>query len=62
VFRVFKSLLAAKSVIFEAMFDIPQPEAQDMYDGFPIVNVSDKAWEIFLILYAIHDHKCVLHQ
>jgi hypothetical protein len=40
-FRVHQSLVAKHSSIFRDMLSIPQPQAQDIYDGVATVDLQD---------------------
>ncbi|KAJ7642432.1 hypothetical protein DFH06DRAFT_608717 [Mycena polygramma] len=63
VFRVPKSILAARSSVFQAMFEFPQPAASDgemtdvdeVMDGSPVVRIHDSPKEVEAFLRAIFD-------
>ncbi|KAJ7150686.1 hypothetical protein C8R46DRAFT_914704 [Mycena filopes] len=64
VFRVPQSILAARSRVFEAMFQFPQPSSadpsavndeQEILDGAPVVRLFDSAAEVEPFLRAIFD-------
>ncbi|KDR86011.1 hypothetical protein GALMADRAFT_235199 [Galerina marginata CBS 339.88] len=53
-FRVYRGILSRNSQVFRDMFSLPQPEKETLFEGCPLVHVSDapKDWEnIFSILY-----------
>ncbi|KAJ6556392.1 hypothetical protein B0H19DRAFT_1152487 [Mycena capillaripes] len=63
IFRVPKSILAARSPIFRAMLEFPQPadtaiEADEMIDGSPVVHIPDSATDVECFLRAIFDSRC----
>lgn len=60
-FKVHKSILAQSSSVFKDMFGFPQPPAVDMdlVDGCPVVQISDSAEELKIVLEAIFQRKCV---
>ncbi|KAJ7652415.1 hypothetical protein DFH06DRAFT_1299631 [Mycena polygramma] len=63
VFRVPKSILGARSSVFQAMFEFPQPAASDgdvtdvdeVMDGSPVVCLHDDPTEVEAFLRAIFD-------
>ncbi|KAJ6540869.1 hypothetical protein DFH09DRAFT_1368513 [Mycena vulgaris] len=57
VFRVTKSILAARSSIFRDMVAVPQPpgEETELIDGSPVVCLSDSAADVEVFLQAIFD-------
>ncbi|KDR86009.1 hypothetical protein GALMADRAFT_132620 [Galerina marginata CBS 339.88] len=58
-FRVHRSILSRHSQVFQDMFSLPQPEKETLFEGCPLVHVSDapEDWEnIFSILY---DHNAL---
>ncbi|KAA1475941.1 hypothetical protein DENSPDRAFT_826677 [Dentipellis sp. KUC8613] len=46
VFRVHKSVLAKSSSVFEDMFSLPASKSTEMYDGVPLVRMTDTGKEI----------------
>ncbi|KDR86012.1 hypothetical protein GALMADRAFT_132623 [Galerina marginata CBS 339.88] len=53
-FRVHYTILSRHSQVFQDMFSLPQPEEEALFDGCPLVHVSDAPddWSnIFSILY-----------
>ena len=55
LYRVHKSLLALHSSVFRGMFDVSSPGAgDDFYDGLPVVDMPDKAYEVHLLLDSIY--------
>ncbi|KAI0350414.1 hypothetical protein OH77DRAFT_1363361, partial [Trametes cingulata] len=59
-FRVHKSTLARHSEVFKDLFDVPQPPpsmgtASENMDGFPVIHLSDAAYDIEQLLRAIYD-------
>ena len=55
LYRVHKSLLALHSPIFRSMFDASSPSAgDDTYDGVPVVDMPDKAYDVQLLLDGIY--------
>ncbi|KAJ6452231.1 hypothetical protein C8R45DRAFT_1123871 [Mycena sanguinolenta] len=57
LFRVFGSILAAKSTVFRDMIALPQPEdgSAGNMDGFPLVRLHDSAEDVEVFLRAIFD-------
>ncbi|KAJ7890381.1 hypothetical protein B0H13DRAFT_2531208 [Mycena leptocephala] len=57
IFCVSKSILAARSTVFQSMFEFPQPatNGEDMMDGRPVVRLHDRAAEVESFLRAIFD-------
>ncbi|KAJ7159310.1 hypothetical protein C8R43DRAFT_920841 [Mycena crocata] len=57
IFRVQKSILAARSPVFRGMFEFPQPVADgdEMMDGSPVVRLHDSAADVEPFLRAIFD-------
>ena len=55
LYRVHKSLLTIHSPIFRDMFSASSPSAgDDTYDGVPVVDMPDKAYDIQLLLDSIY--------
>ncbi|TCD63695.1 hypothetical protein EIP91_005100 [Steccherinum ochraceum] len=54
-FRVHQGVLGRKSVIFEDMFGVPQPENAEKLEGCPLVHVSDTAEDIEHLLSVLYD-------
>jgi hypothetical protein len=59
IFRVSKSILAARSSVFEAMFEFPQStsDGDRMMDGSQVVRLHDSAAEVESFLRAIFDSR-----
>ncbi|KAJ7446323.1 hypothetical protein FB451DRAFT_1567861 [Mycena latifolia] len=57
IFRVTKSILAARSPVFQAMFALPQPTSNgdQIMDGSPVVRLQDSAADVESFLRAIFD-------
>ena len=56
VFRVHKPVMAYNSPIFRGMFELPaHPTSQEMYEGVPVVRVTDSADGIHALLAALYD-------
>lgn len=55
LFRVYSGILAQHSPFFYDLFSIPQPEHQDLYDGVPVVQVTDLAEDFRVFLIAMLD-------
>ncbi|KAJ6502751.1 hypothetical protein C8R47DRAFT_969582 [Mycena vitilis] len=57
IFRVSKSMLAARSTVFESMIEFPPSTADgdQMMDGSPVVRLHDCASEVEAFLRAIFD-------
>ncbi|KAJ7652469.1 hypothetical protein DFH06DRAFT_1206198 [Mycena polygramma] len=57
VFCVSKSILAARSSVFQSMFEFPQPTAEqvEMMEGRPVIQLHDRAAELEPFLRAIFD-------
>ena len=49
-FRVFRSLLAAQSMVFSNMFSSSSPHAEEMFEGCPIVRLSDSPHDVAYFL------------
>jgi hypothetical protein len=68
LFRVHKSQLSRRSIIFADMFTLPQPAvttthatlADETYEGCPIVKLHDSAVDVANLLLALYDGPCVL--
>ncbi|KAJ7079513.1 hypothetical protein C8R43DRAFT_1053099 [Mycena crocata] len=57
IFRVTQSILAARSSVFQSMFEFPRPgsDGDDLMDGIPIVRLHDSAADVKAFLRAIFD-------
>ncbi|KAJ7120698.1 hypothetical protein C8R43DRAFT_1241548 [Mycena crocata] len=57
VFRVQKAILAARSPVFQAMFEFPQPiaDGDEITEGSPVVRLHDSADQVEPFLRAIFD-------
>lgn len=55
LFRVYRGVLVAQSPIFRDTFAIPQPPAQEMYEGCPVILLHDSPGDLELFLLATHD-------
>ncbi|KAJ7150718.1 hypothetical protein C8R46DRAFT_497294 [Mycena filopes] len=63
IFRVPKSILAARSPVFQGMFEFPRPatdseagtDGDEMMDGSPVIRLHDSAAEVESFLRAIFD-------
>ncbi|KAJ7350012.1 hypothetical protein DFH08DRAFT_863435 [Mycena albidolilacea] len=55
IFRVSKAMLAARSSVFETMFEFPPPasDGDEIMDGSPVVTLHDFAAEVEVFLRAI---------
>ncbi|KAF7789611.1 hypothetical protein EIP86_000557 [Pleurotus ostreatoroseus] len=56
-FRVHKGVLARHSAVFRDMFEVPQPNMNEieLHQGLPVVRVSEVAQEIACILEILYD-------
>ncbi|KAJ6523160.1 hypothetical protein B0H19DRAFT_854030, partial [Mycena capillaripes] len=57
IFRVSKSMLAARSSVFQNMFEFPPPASggDQVMDGSPVVRLHDSAADVEAFLRAIFD-------
>ncbi|KAJ7652826.1 hypothetical protein DFH06DRAFT_1205807 [Mycena polygramma] len=57
IFRVTKSILAARSPVFRDMLALPQPPGheQEIIDGCPVVSLHDSAADVEVFLRAVFD-------
>ncbi|KAJ7116530.1 hypothetical protein C8R44DRAFT_627933 [Mycena epipterygia] len=55
LFKVNRDILAKHSPVFQGMFLVPQPQIQENIDGCPIVELSDTAKDVGLLLAALYD-------
>lgn len=61
-FRVHQSVLERKSVIFEDMFRLPQPDNAETWELHPLVHLSDSAEDIEYLLSAFYEgDRCVVN-
>ena len=49
-FRVYRGLLAAQSTVFQDMFATASPTTGEVYDGCPVVRLSDSPEDIVCLL------------
>lgn len=59
-FRVIKSILAARSPVFQTMFEFPHPPsaaAPTTMEGIPVVVLHDQAQEVEPFLRALFDSR-----
>ncbi|PIL26475.1 hypothetical protein GSI_12233 [Ganoderma sinense ZZ0214-1] len=49
-FRVFRSLLAAQSTVFSDMLSSSSPNAEEMFEGCPVVHLSDSPQDVAYFL------------
>ncbi|KAJ7637508.1 hypothetical protein B0H17DRAFT_1339515 [Mycena rosella] len=54
-FRVNRDILANQSSVFRDMFSLPQPPGEDTVEGCLIVELSDSAKDVELLLTALYD-------
>ena len=54
-FRVHASALGRKSPVFNDVLGIPQPEAQDLMDGCPVVHIADDPDDFTVFLAYVYD-------
>ena len=54
-FRVNRDILAKHSSVFQDLFLIPQPPNEGTVEGCPIVQLSDSAIDLQLLLTAFYD-------
>ena len=45
-FRVYRALLARQSTVFANMFSSSAPSSEEMFEGCPVVHVSDSAEDV----------------
>ncbi|KIP07173.1 hypothetical protein PHLGIDRAFT_127803 [Phlebiopsis gigantea 11061_1 CR5-6] len=55
LFRVNKSILAFNSPVFADMFTLPTTAVQELYDGAPMVCLTDTAEELTALFSALHN-------
>ncbi|CAA7266013.1 unnamed protein product [Cyclocybe aegerita] len=55
-FRVHRSMLARHSVVFKDMFSMPQPDEDPVFEGCPVITLSDKAEDLKQILSVFYDN------
>lgn len=54
-FRVHQSVLARHSDVFNDMWDVPQPNRTEKYDGCPMVVLSDSVNDFIDVMRVIYD-------
>ena len=54
-FRVHASMLGRKSPIFSDLLGIPQPVAQEMMDGCPVIHIADDPNDFAVLLAYVYD-------
>lgn len=59
LFRVDKSLLSFNSSVFAGMFSLPNSSDQELYDGAPVVQVTEPATELHTLFKALHNARYV---
>ena len=67
LFRVHKSQLARRSIVFSDMFTLPQPVvstshatfSDESHEGCPVVRLHDTAADVANLLLALYDGPCV---
>ncbi|KAM5539306.1 hypothetical protein V8D89_006997 [Ganoderma adspersum] len=52
-FRVFRTLLAAQSTVFADMLSSSSPNAEEMFEGCPVVHLSDSPQDIAHLLHVL---------
>lgn len=61
LFRVHKAVLSSHSVVFAGMFSLPaNPAVNELFEGAPVVQMTDDAAELTKLLAAMYDIGCVL--
>ena len=53
IYRLFPSILASHSPVFQHLFSVPQPSTPDTYDGVPLIVMQDSASDLTALLQAI---------
>ncbi|KZT72336.1 hypothetical protein DAEQUDRAFT_772994 [Daedalea quercina L-15889] len=56
-FKVYQGLLARDSEVFRDLFTIPQPSSMEVFDGCPVVHLTDHPQELRHLLRVIFDGK-----
>ncbi|KZP10611.1 hypothetical protein FIBSPDRAFT_838311, partial [Athelia psychrophila] len=54
-FKVYQGILAANSSIFGDLFNIGQGDAEHVVEGCHVVQLSDKAEDLRIVLHSLHD-------
>ena len=54
-FRIYKGLLADKSLLFSTMLSLPPVASEQLVDGCPVVQFQDSAQDVGIFLKAIYD-------
>ncbi|KAJ7183254.1 hypothetical protein C8R46DRAFT_850040, partial [Mycena filopes] len=55
LFKVNRDILVKHSTVFQGLFLVPQPQIQEVVEGCPIVESSDTAKDVGLLLAALYD-------
>ncbi|KAJ7650832.1 hypothetical protein FB45DRAFT_1050708 [Roridomyces roridus] len=55
LFKVNRTILVEHSSVFEGLFSIPQPQSAEAIDGCPVVELSDAAQDVELLLSALYN-------
>jgi hypothetical protein len=55
LFRVYRGILAAQSVVFKDMLSFPQPSESETVEGCPVVVLQDSAEDALVFFRAIFD-------
>lgn len=53
-FRVHRSILSRRSLVFNDLFSFPQPGAVETYEGFPVIHLSDRPGDLAQLLDAVY--------
>ena len=54
-FKVHRSILSRQSLVFHDMFEIPQPEDEEDWEGCPIIRVYDNATDLAIFIEVLYD-------
>ncbi|KAF8989951.1 hypothetical protein BDQ17DRAFT_1314076 [Cyathus striatus] len=58
LFRVHRSILCIHSEVFKGMFEIPQPEMPEKFDGCPYVELPDELKDIETFMTVLYNPLC----
>lgn len=54
-FKVHRGVLAKHSDVFQGLFNIPQPEDAEKYEGVPVIKMTDNPDDVSVFLAALYD-------
>ena len=55
LFRVYRGILQSNASVFKDLFELPQPDDAERYEGCPLITMHDTSEDMEVFLRTLHE-------